>query len=160
MDAVVVGCATALFLLCYVPIFAKGPYLFDLAKSQANMGMDELNMNPRVALDKTMAKVATLDPKMAAFLARCQNTHQNQVEGLAWLLGAFIFAALAGVPARTVDIVAMYCTCVRGIYVYAYITGDVAWKSYLRSFCFWSSWVAALYLYITACVTAPARSWS
>ena len=157
VDVVTVACATVVFLLAYVPVFFKGPMLFARASAMAKIDIGELNMNPRAALEATKAAASAED---AAYLARCQSCHDNCLEGLPWLYGALLFAVLAGVPTRTVDIVALYNAVARALYVYFYISGTSVWRSYCRTFCFWSSWVACVYLFITACATAPAKSWS
>ena len=156
VTSVTLACVTSTFLLAYVPVFFKGPVLFARARRDANIEISELNLNPRTALEETIKATSPAD---AAFLARCQSCHNNCLEGLPWLYAALLFGGLAGVPARTVDAVAMYNAVARALYVLFYITGTSPARSYCRTFCFWSSWVACLYLLITACATAPAKGW-
>lgn len=158
LDVVTVSSATVVFVLAYVPVFFKGPVLFARASTEARMDISQLNLNPRTALERTVAACSAED---AAYLARCQSCHNNCLEGLAWLYGALLFAAAAGVSANVIDAVALYNAVARALYVYCYITGTVAWKSYIRTFCFWSSWVACLYLFVSACIVAQGKpaSW-
>ena len=157
IDNITIACATINFILAYVPVFFKGPVLFSRASTAAKMDMGQLNLNPRAALERTIASASAED---AAYLARCQACHDNCLEGLPWLYGALLFASLAGVSNKIVDIVAIYNAVARGLYVFFYITGTSSWRSYIRTFCFWSSWISCVYLFITACVAAPAATWT
>ena len=156
ISQVTVACATTNFLLAYVPVFCKGPLLFARASSAAKMSIGELNLNPREALTRTIAVVGVED---AAYLARCQSCHDNCLEGLPWLYAALLFAAAAGVPSKTVDAVALYNAVARALYVFFYVRGTSELFAHCRTFCFWSSWIACLYLFITACVVAPPKTW-
>ena len=157
ISQVTVACATTNFILAYVPVFCKGPLLFARASSAAKMSIGELNLNPREALTRTIAVVGAED---AAYLARCQSCHDNCLEGLPWLYAALLFAAAAGVPSLNVDAVALYNAVARALYVFFYVRGTSEFFAHCRTFCFWSSWISCLYLFITACVVAPPKTWT
>ena len=75
---ITVACAASAFLLTYVPLFIRGPALFELSKKDKGAEVTQVNMNPRV-FQARAAATADSDP-LAAFVARGQAAHNNQLE--------------------------------------------------------------------------------
>jgi uncharacterized MAPEG superfamily protein len=154
MSSITIGSAAAYFLLSYIPVVFKAPYVFQAAKAAGKTEL-EVVMAPRAAFAEAVSGKGDLGP----YLHRSQACHDNLVEGMSWFYGSLMFAMLAGVPQKNTDAVALLNIVARVLYVYLYLTGTVPWKGAARSACFWSCVFACAYLLTHAAVIAPSRNW-
>lgn len=157
VSQVTVACALGAFLLAHVPLFIRGPALFELGKEKsADIGT--VNLNPRAF--QTQAAMAAATSPLANFIARGQAAHNNQLECLPWYYGSLIFALFAGVPQRTIDAVALTYVVARVPYIYFYLSGTSAWQGYGRSICWTTCITACITLFVWACIVAPKPTWT
>jgi uncharacterized MAPEG superfamily protein len=153
MSSITIGSAAAYFILSYIPVVFKAPYVFQNAKASGKSEL-EVNLAPRVAFAEAASK-----SENGSYLHRAQACHDNLLEGSSWFYSSLLFGMLSNVPQQNIDAVALVNICARTIYVWLYLTGTVPWKGIARSVCFFTCICASGYLFVHAALLAPSRTW-
>lgn len=111
------------------------------------------NTNPRLDLVK-YGQRAVAEGKMTKrqldFIHRIESCHANSMEHFPVALGAFIFATIAGVKTTNINLACAVYTASRVIYAVAYLVIERVQFTMIRSWAWWVSNFACIYLYWTA----------
>ncbi|KAF2217770.1 hypothetical protein CERZMDRAFT_92418 [Cercospora zeae-maydis SCOH1-5] len=106
-------------------------------------------VSPREDLTKYGAEAVTsgkLTQKQLNQIIRVQSAHENSVEHFPVLVGALIFAHVAGLPTETINRTGAYYTLARLVYVASYVVVTDAKLALLRGVAWWVSNIICLRL--------------